>query len=146
MSQYSVLTHCHLSPLAVKHGFSWPSFLFGPLWALCAGCWRGLGLYAIIIIAHVAALPYWTSYPLNEDPVHLAFVGHLASLVALSAWLSTFMNGWLRQSLLGRGYVEADVVVAMDPQHAIGIASLLRPFPAVQGHGVDILRASASPQ
>jgi hypothetical protein len=135
MNQYSVFTHCYLSPVAVKHGFCWASCLFGPFWAIGAGCWRGLALYAIIIIAHVEAFPGWLSevQALDNHLGHLALLSHLVGLAALSAWLSTFMNAWLRKSLLSKGYVEADVVTALDGAHALSVASLVRPFPPAQG-------------
>jgi hypothetical protein len=131
MNRYSVFTHSYFSPVAVKHGFSWPSFLLGPVWALYVGCWRALAVYAVIIVAHVDAFPQWMSYLLAQDKGAgwLVQSGHLVCLVALSAWLSTFMNAWLAKSLLSKRYVEADVVTAMDEQHAIGLSSLIRPFP-----------------
>jgi len=132
MNQYSVFTHCHLSPVAVKHGFCLASCLFGPLWALSVSCWRALALYLFIIIAHVEAFPGWLSdvQALDNDLSRLALLGHVLCVAALSAWLSTFMNAWHRNSLLNKGYVEADVVMAIDGQHALSVSSLVRPIPS----------------
>ena len=107
----------------------------GPLWAVSVGCWRGVALYSIIILAHVEAFPHWMGdiLALDEDLSRLALLGHLVCLMALLAWLSTFMNAWLRKSLVSKGYVEADMVMALDGSHAVSVSSLVRPpSPAYQ--------------
>ena len=132
MNHYSVFTHSHLAPVVVRHGFSWPSFLLGPFWALWVGCWRGVAVYVFIVAVHVDAFPEWKDYilSLEREAGNLAVLAHLAGLVALWAWLSTFMNAWLMKSLLSRGFVEADAVAAMDRVHALSLSSLVRPIPA----------------
>lgn len=132
MKHYSVFTHSHLAPVAVRHGFSWPSFLLGPFWALWVGCWRGVAVYTFIVGVQWAAFPHSASYALHleKDLASMAMLCHLAGLVGSWAWLSTFMNAWLMKSLLGRGFIEADVVAALDGLHALAVASLVRPIPS----------------
>jgi len=127
LNQYSVFTHLYLDPVAVKHGFNWPSFFFGPVWALYIGCWRGFAIYAITITAHVGS--FWIGYflALDEGPRMMAFFLYLSFMLALEIWLSTIMNAWHTKSLLNKGYVEADVVTALDRPHALSKSSQRRP-------------------
>jgi hypothetical protein len=129
MNRYSVFTHSYLSPVAVKHGFNWPSFFFGPLWALWIGCWSAVALYMIAMVGVLEFFSPWMRYALEWDPSLLisAVLAYFLLVLALAAGMSTSMNAWHRKSLLRRRYVEADVVTALDRGHALSLSSLVRP-------------------
>ena len=123
MNKHSVFTHCYLPPVAVKHGFNGPSLFFGPLWALSVGFWQALAIYTIMMLTP------WLGFglPLEYGPRIIASLAYLVLGLASATWLSTFMNAWRMKTLLSKGYIEADVVMAMDTRHALCLSSLVRP-------------------
>jgi hypothetical protein len=92
----------------VRDGFSWPAFLFGPLWMLRHRMWLALLLYvALMIAAHVALR-------------RLALPGEIAFVVgALIALLIGIEAGTLRRfKLARRGWSNVGVIVGDDREMA----------------------------
>ena len=80
--------------LAVKEGFCWPAFIFGPFWAL----WHGLWLVLFGIIMALAALSVFEEL-LRPDPLSA-----LAVSLGVAAILGLCGNDWRRASLALRGW------------------------------------------
>jgi len=89
MKQYSV----YISPLgpceAVKQGWSWPAFFFGPFWAFGKGLWH-IGTAVALVICMEAYFQLWG----------------LASLInwAFPLIFGARGNRWREWRLLRRGY------------------------------------------
>lgn len=88
----------------VKEGFSWPAFLFGPVWALARGLW----LVAAALLAAGAALGAALELSGADSPARAAIVVGFQVLVGFTAM------DFQRWSLARRGFAEAQVVAAPD--------------------------------
>jgi len=88
----------------VPEGFSWPAFLFAPLWAL----WHRLWLLVLALLAVQIVLAMLLA----------AFAGDATSPIALTVALQLligfFANDWRRRILTRRGMVETALVAAPD--------------------------------
>jgi len=85
---YSTYKHSTKPSVRLKQGFSWPAFVFGPLWALYHRLpWPFVGVLAVYMVA-------WGGW--NSRGIHLCvtslgavgFYGHL----------------WVGEALTSRGY------------------------------------------
>ena len=104
MRVYSLL-HCpgEAAPVILKDGFSWPAFLFGPLWLAWHRLWAeaaiAVGLWALTFLPP----------PLPSTLMQLA----LFWLIGLEG------NGLRRRALEHRGCYEKAVVLAHDEEEAL---------------------------
>jgi hypothetical protein len=111
MLTFDVYAHSEFGYQAVKHGFSWPAFLFGVFWALHKRLWWVAGLYVLFMLALGAG---------NTEPESgslTAFDNLVAIAVSLFVGLSG--NGWRRHALEQWGYRHIGGVEARSPEAAI---------------------------
>lgn len=84
----------------VREGFSWPAFIFGPIWALWFGMWKTAILLLVLSIVVSGILVV----------VGITEAGELAVILALQTLMGLWGNDW-RRYVLGRSdYVERGVV------------------------------------
>lgn len=86
----------------IREGFSWPAFVFGPLWALWHGLWRT----AIVLLVLLLAVGGGTV------AAGLTDAGELVLTLALHAAIGLWANDWRRRVLARRGFVERGAVMA----------------------------------
>ncbi|MEQ6916027.1 DUF2628 domain-containing protein [Halomonas aquatica] len=108
MKEFRIYQHPTGKQEAVKQGWSWPGFFFGPIWALVKKLW-GLGAVLLVVVLMLSALPVETE------------VGMLASLIVLVIYIVCGVNGnnWREKNLRSRGYDQLDTVSAANPDGAI---------------------------
>ena len=94
----------------VKEGFSWPAFLFGPLWALTRRLWLVAAAFALAL-AGIEVL----AYGIELDPV--AGTALTLGVSAAFGWLG---NDLRRRHLERRGFVFQGVVAGDDFDAALG--------------------------
>ncbi len=96
---HSVYTHPDGRREIIKHGFSWPAFIFGPLWA-----WRrgmvSLGFGLLGIHLSLQMIPMIFIDFMMEGGILLDLIVSLSVL----AWIGGRGNTWLRKSVLTRGF------------------------------------------
>jgi hypothetical protein len=93
----------------VKEGFSWPAFVFGPLWALARRLWLAAAVFALILV--------------GSEMMMRAFVRDEIAMTALTLILSAVF-GWVgndlrRRKLERRGFVFRGVVAGGDIDAAL---------------------------
>ena len=88
----------------LREGFSWPAFLFGPLWLLARGLWRPLGIWCLAAIFVGVAI----SHGLLRDSA-----GTWLYLLA-SVFLGLEAKGFVGASIERRGLGLVDVVTGSD--------------------------------
>lgn len=95
---------------AVKQGWSWPGFFFGPIWTLVKKMW-GLGAGLLVAVIVLAMFPVESA------------IGLLATLISLGIYVACGINGnrWREKHLSSRGYEHLDTVSASNPDGAIAI-------------------------
>ena len=91
--------------LLVKDGFSWPAFIFGPMWLAWKRMWRELAVF-IAFFALAALLRH-------AAPQFGGWLGLLASLL-----LGFEGNGLYGRALARRGYIETGVIAARELDEA----------------------------
>lgn len=96
-------------PVLVKEGFSWPAFLFGPLWAFAHRMW----LIAVALVVLVLALG------LALDALGVADVVETVISFAVAVLIGAHGNDWRRRALIRRGYRDAGVVAARSLDEAL---------------------------
>lgn len=83
----------------IKNGFSWPAFIFGPLWA-----WRGgmfyLGFALLALQLSLELLPLVLIEVLGEAGI----LFELLALVGVLIWIGSQGNEWRRKHVLSRGF------------------------------------------
>ena len=94
-----VLVHPSRRTVAVKHGFSWPAFFLGPLWALVKRLWLHFGLLLAALLPIIVVDEY-------AEHLHSPMLGFVAMTLYLAYMLicGYFGNRWLRATLRKRGY------------------------------------------
>lgn len=110
MKQFKIFLHPTGQQEAVKQGWSWPGFFFGPIWALVKKLWGlGAGLLVTVIVLSV--------FPSDSG------LGMLATLVTLAIYIICGVNGnkWREGNLVSRGYDHVDTVSASNPEGAIAL-------------------------
>ncbi|MGE5539777.1 MAG: DUF2628 domain-containing protein [Gemmatimonas sp.] len=98
-----------VDPALVKEGFSWPAFLFGPLWALAKGMWLTALALIALDLASGLVMDAAGFNPLTEAIVSLA----IAFLIGAHA------NDWRRRALARRAWRDAGVVAARNVDEAL---------------------------
>jgi hypothetical protein len=88
--------------ILIKEGFSWPAFVFGPIWALWHGMWRTAIVLVIlsVIVSGIALV------------VGLADAGDLALSLGLQAAIGLWANDWRRYVLARRDVFERGTIAA----------------------------------
>ena len=111
MSRFDVYVHPAHGYEAVKHGFSWPAFFFGVIWAFYKKLWLVGTVYLLAIV--LLALP--------ADDLESGSVTTLYDFVgfAISLLVGVTGNGWRRQALPQQGYRFVDAVEAHSPREAV---------------------------
>jgi hypothetical protein len=102
-------------PIVVKVGFSWPAFIFGPLWFLLNRMWLTA---AIVIAFYVGERLFFRNFkPASPGG---AYFRVLMDLLALVTWflIARFANFLLCSDLEARGYVLRATVSAKDSRSA----------------------------
>lgn len=112
MKQYKVFKHPTGVMEAVKQGWSWPGFLFGPLWALAKKMWLLGGLYlaAAFLLAFVVELA--GAGP--DAGMFFNLIGMIAGLI-----FGAGGNQWREKNLTSRGYDLVGEVESTNPDGAI---------------------------
>jgi hypothetical protein len=93
----------------VKEGFSWPAFVFGPLWALARRLWLAAAVFALILV--------------GSEMMMRAFVRDETAMTILMLILSAAF-GWVgndlrRRKLERRGFAFRGVVAGGDIDAAL---------------------------
>jgi hypothetical protein len=86
----------------IKEGFSWPAFVFGPVWALWHGMWRTAIVLVLLSVAVSGA----------AFVAGLAEAGDLALSVGLQVAMGLWANDWRRHVLARRDVLERGAVAA----------------------------------
>jgi len=102
-------SHRESDPVLIKEGFSWPAFLFGPLWMLIHGLWLAfVALVAITLLLGVAA-----------DAFGLGEILQAIVSLAIAVLVGAHGNDMRRHVLVRRGYRDAGVVAARNMDEAL---------------------------
>ena len=88
----------------IREGFSWPAFLFGPLWLLARGLWRALGLWCVGALA-VALATYFGRAP--------EFAANWLYWLS-AAWLGLEGQGLVAAARQRAGLRLVDIVIGAD--------------------------------
>ena len=110
MKIYKVFKHPEQGFKAVKHGFSWPGFFFGCIWALSRQLWLEAGLLILFGVA-VSAIGFGVAqgsrvFSMILGVMYMLFVGLKG-------------NGWRARNLEARGFAFVGALRARDPQDAL---------------------------
>ena len=98
-TKHSVYTHSDGRREIIKHGFSWPAFVFGPLWAWRRGMVSlGFGLLAVHLSLQMIPMIFIDF--MVEGGILLDLIVSLGVLI----WIGGQGNTWLRKSALNRGF------------------------------------------
>lgn len=108
----------------VKNGWSWPAFLFGPLWAIVSGLWLlgfGMLLLEMLLNSALMILSEMINSAESEDAATFALV---ALVVVALAFATRLMFGGLgnsrrRERYLAAGFAHVSSVEARDKRHAL---------------------------
>ena len=102
-------SHRESDPVLIKEGFSWPAFLFGPLWMLIHHLWLAFVVLVVItILLSVAA-----------DAFGLGQVPQAIVSLAIAVLVGAHGNDMRRRGLTRRGYRDGGVVAARNMDEAI---------------------------
>lgn len=107
---------------AVKQGWSWPAFFFGPIWALFKTLW-GLGFLIIIgqsILISAYANLFLQGLPQQEAVLALQPINFLLTII-VAIPIALYGNSLRGKNLLVKGYKEVAYVIAENPQNAIKV-------------------------
>lgn len=126
-------SHRESDPVLIKEGYSWPAFLFGPLWMLIHRLWLAfVALVVITLIIGVAADAFGIG-PIPQGIVSLA----IAVLVGAHG------NDMRRYGLARRGYRDGGVVAARNIDE--GLARFIDAEPPVRAVHQTRARATSVP-
>lgn len=95
--------------LAVKEGFCWPAFIFGPLWALWQRMWRAAFFIVLAYVLVGTALALVAPDPVTDFAISLA----------VSVLIGYFANDWRRASLARAGWRFEGLSAAADRDAAM---------------------------
>ena len=113
MLLFDVYVHPVHGHTAVKHGFSWPAFLFGIFWACHKRLWAVVVGYLCVIIALSSS-----GGTQQTDSGGLSTLYDLLGF-GVSLFVGAAGNGWCRLSLERQGYRAVDTVRASSAPEAI---------------------------
>jgi len=110
MNAFKIYQHPDGSREAVKQGWSWPGFFFGPIWAMVKKMW-GLGGGLLVVILVLALVPV--------DPG----IALLTALINFGIYIACGINGnaWRVKNLESRGYEYQETLEAATPEGAIAL-------------------------
>ena len=114
MKTFEIFFHPKFGFKAVKQGFSWPAFLFTPVWALYKRMW----LYAIFFVSVSLVLAYVQSQ-FEESMMPAAASFSLALRVLVLLVFGVFGNQLFKNELLVKGYRHLRTLNAETPDAAI---------------------------
>jgi hypothetical protein len=95
--------------LAIKEGFCWPAFLFGPFWALWHRMWFSAAAMAAAYVMFIVGVSVAGA---NESIANTAIIG-VAALIGFAA------NDWRQSGMLGNGWHLAGLSAAADADAAL---------------------------
>lgn len=99
MKVYEIYEHPERGRKAVKVGFSWVGFFFGPLWALLKRLWliatTCLGLLVLLRLIKVG---------LGGSSNVFVATGYVTAHAIIKVVMGVFGNHWISRSLIRRGY------------------------------------------
>ena len=95
--------------LVVREGFCWPAFVFTGLWALWHRLWRVFVIMMVVFAALEGAI-----YLAGADPITAAAAGPAFGVI-----VGFGANDWRRDGLARRGWRQAGVVAAVNPDAAL---------------------------
>lgn len=103
---------------AVKVGFSWPAFFFGPVWLLAEKLWGFVVLWLGLLFALLLAgglISQWL------PDAERAFAYALMVVGSAGLWIVPAFKGnrWKAQSLAAQGYLPHDNIQAKTPTAAV---------------------------
>lgn len=101
MKEFKIFEYPEGRHEAVKQGWSWPGFFFGPIWAMVKQMW-GLGVGLLVAVIVLAMFPVDTA------------IGGLVTLISFGIYVACGINGnrWREKHLSSRGYEHVDTVSA----------------------------------
>lgn len=110
MKQFKIYQHPDGTRQAVKQGWSWPGFFFGPIWALVKKLW-GIGS-GLLVLAFVLSI-----VPPETD------LGLIAAILMLAIYIVCGVNGnnWREKNLVSRGFDHVNSISAANPDGAIAL-------------------------
>jgi hypothetical protein len=111
MKTYSVFSHPLYSSQAVKHGFSWPGFLFTWIWAFV----KGLPGKAVLILC-VGMVAYGLDVAAGGQTMFSSVV-----ILVMCLFVGLMGNEWRASNLDARGYTRHAPVDARSPDHALSL-------------------------
>jgi Protein of unknown function (DUF2628) len=124
MKYFDVFEHPTLGVIAIKHGFSWPGFLFHGWWALFHRLWLealllfGVPFTACAVIALILSPP-----SASGDAAALLFCALLWLLIFLVYVVAGFKgNDWRRANVSKRGFTYVGTEQADTPDAAVAAA------------------------
>ena len=107
MTQYKIFKNPLGQMEAIKQGWSWPGFVFGPIWALFKKMWAlGIGTLVggIILISILEAI--------------LGNIGNGLG-AGISVMFGMYGNKWREGNLKYRGYDEVSTIIGSNPEGAV---------------------------
>ena len=111
---------------AVKNGWSWPAFLFGSIWALCAQLWLiGLLLPVELFIQMLVSAAENIQRGASGSQAEItSIIGGLIALSGLSIRIifGLYGNRWNRNRLEKAGYKLSQKLDARSKENAISLA------------------------
>ena len=126
-------SHRESDPVLIKEGYSWPAFLFGPLWMLIHGLWLAfVALVVVTILLGVAA-----------DAFGLGQVPQVIVSLAIAVLVGAHGNDMRRYGLARRGYRDGGVVAARNIDE--GLARFIDAEPPVRAVHQTRARATSVP-
>jgi len=114
MQRYKVFKHPSGISEAVKQGWSWPAFLFNFIWAMVKKMW---GIGWIVLISGLAfgfILVAITDGEGNDTLINVV-------AIIVNIIFGANGNSWREKNLISRGFVEADTVIADNPENAMAL-------------------------
>jgi hypothetical protein len=113
MAQYDVFKDAFGHKKAVKHGWSWPAFLFTAIWALVKGMSI---LFVVLFVLEVSLLV------LSQISGFLAMISWTIDL-GISVYFGMYGNEMCLRFIERRGYKYTKRVVASSPGKAVSAIS-----------------------
>lgn len=119
MRTFKVYKHPAQGFEAVKEGFSWPAFCFGPLWLFVKKLW--MFAVAWIVVSVILSSIEGISDEVGMVSGQMMVVYLIVVGVYLALWLIPAFKGnsWHSKNLLKRGYKLINTVQAEKPESAV---------------------------
>ena len=98
-TSHTVYEHADGRRETIKNGFSWPAFVFGPLWAWRTGMFS-LGFALLAVYVGLQLIPVILIDLLGGAGTLVDFLITMVVLI----WIGSRANEWRRKSALDRGF------------------------------------------